>query len=52
MSLREFERRYLARHGRLPMVTLNDFLPKTFILDDPKEREEFFKYFKGKFVNI
>ncbi|CAH8453073.1 unnamed protein product [Schistosoma curassoni] len=43
ISLRDYERRYQNRFGRLPIMVMDDFFPKTFIVDDPKEREAYFK---------
>ncbi|TNN11389.1 Protein polyglycylase TTLL10 isoform 1 [Schistosoma japonicum] len=43
LSLRDHERRYQKRFGRLPIMLMDEFFPKTFIVDDPKEREAYFK---------
>ncbi|XP_018648293.1 tubulin tyrosine ligase-related [Schistosoma mansoni] len=43
ISLRDYERRYQNRFGRLPIMVMDDFFPKTFIVDDLKEREAYFK---------
>nr|CAH8830047.1 unnamed protein product [Trichobilharzia regenti] len=43
LSLRDYERRYQNRYGRLPIMVMDDFFPTTFIVDDPKEREAYLK---------
>lgn len=48
ISLRDYERRYQNRFGRLPIMVMDDFFPKTFIVDDPKEREAYFKLQESK----
>ena len=48
-SLQEYERLTTSMNpkAKRPKLRLNDFLPETYRLDDPKEREQFFQTFKG-----
>ena len=48
LSLRDYERHCLSMH-RVNQYSMDDFVPKTYIIDDFKERIEFFKDFKGYF---
>ncbi|CAL8107214.1 unnamed protein product [Calicophoron daubneyi] len=43
LTLREFERRQQSHLGRPPSMLMSDFFPQTFIIDDMRERETFFR---------
>lgn len=46
-SLQEYERVTLSTKGRPPRLRFSDFVPETYRLDEPKDREEFLRIYLG-----
>lgn len=46
-TLQSYEQKCLERKGKAPSLKLNEFFPETYRLDDMKDRDSFFRSFKG-----